>query len=63
MLKNQHNFLLKVLQRRRIQDTFLNIIKAINTKPIDGIKSISNRTHKGDQRDTNGKEEVKGQYM
>jgi hypothetical protein len=52
--------LLKVLQSRRIQDIFLNIIKAINTKPIGSIKSISNRTHKGDQGDADEKEEVKG---
>jgi hypothetical protein len=52
--------LLKVLQSRRIKDTFLNIRKAVNTKSIDSIKSIINRTHKGDQGDENGKEEVKG---
>jgi hypothetical protein len=55
--------LLNVLQSRRIQDTFPSIIKAINTKPIDSIKSISNRIHKGGQGNANGKEEVKGEYL
>ena len=35
----------------------------MNTKLIDSIKSISNRIHKGDQGDANGKEEVKGQLF
>jgi hypothetical protein len=37
--KNQHPFMLKVLERSRIQGTRLNIVKAINSKPVANIKS------------------------
>lgn len=36
--KIQHSFMLKVLERTEIQGTYLNIIKAIYSKPIADIK-------------------------
>ena len=36
--KIQHHFMLKVLERTGIQGPYLNIIKAIYSKPIDNIK-------------------------
>ena len=36
--KVQHLFMIKVLERAGIQETYLNIIKAINTKPTANIK-------------------------
>ena len=36
--KIQHCFMLKVLERSGIQGTYLNIIKAIYSKPIANIK-------------------------
>ena len=37
--KIQYPFMIKVLERVRIQRTYLNIIKAIYRNPIDNIKS------------------------
>jgi hypothetical protein len=34
----QHSFILKVLERSGIQGTYINIIKAIYSKPITNIK-------------------------
>ena len=48
---------------KKIIKKCLKFKKAINNKPIDSIKLISNRTPKGDQGDANGKEEVKGQLF
>ena len=36
--KSQHPFLLKVLERTGIQGPYLNIIKAIYSKPVANIK-------------------------
>jgi hypothetical protein len=36
--KIQHPFMIKVLERSRIQGPYLNIIKAIYSKPIANIK-------------------------
>jgi hypothetical protein len=36
--KIQHSFMIKVLERSGIQDTYLNIIKAICSKPVANIK-------------------------
>ena len=36
--KFQHPFMLKVLERTGIQDSYLNIIKAIYSKPTANIK-------------------------
>ena len=36
--KIQHPFVIKVLERAGIQETYLNIIKAIYSKPIANIK-------------------------
>ena len=36
--KIQHPFMIKVLERSGIQGTYLNIIKAIYSKPTDNIK-------------------------
>ena len=36
--KIQHPFMIKVLERSGIQGSFLNIIKAINSKPTTNIK-------------------------
>jgi hypothetical protein len=38
MLEIQHHFMLKVLGRSGIQDTYENIIKAIYCKPTGNIK-------------------------
>ena len=36
--KIQHSFMIKVLERSEIQGTYLNIVKAIYSKPTDNIK-------------------------
>jgi hypothetical protein len=36
--KIQHPFMIKVLERSGIQDSYLNIIKAIYSKPVANIK-------------------------
>jgi retron-type reverse transcriptase len=36
--KIQHSFMIKVLERSQIQGPYLNIIKAIYSKPVDNIK-------------------------
>jgi hypothetical protein len=36
--KIQHPFMIKVLERSGIQDPYLNIIKAIYSKPVANIK-------------------------
>jgi hypothetical protein len=36
--KIQHPFTLNVLERSRIQDPYLNIVKAIYRKPVANIK-------------------------
>ena len=36
--KIQHSFVIKVLERSRIQDPYLNTIKAIYSKPVANIK-------------------------
>ena len=36
--KIQHPFIIEVLERAGIQGTYLNIIKAINSKPTANIK-------------------------
>ena len=36
--KIQHPFMIKVLERSQIQGPYLNIVKAINSKPIANIK-------------------------
>jgi hypothetical protein len=36
--KIQHSFMIKVLERSRIQCRYLNIIKAIYSKPVANIK-------------------------
>ena len=36
--KIQHPFMLKVLERLRIQGPYLNIVKAIYSKPVANIK-------------------------
>jgi hypothetical protein len=36
--KIQHPFMIKVLERSGIQDTYLNIVKAIYSKPVVNIK-------------------------
>ena len=36
--KLQHPFMLKVLERSGIQDPYLNIVKAIYSKPVANIK-------------------------
>ena len=36
--KNQHPFMLKVLERTGIQGPYLNIVKAIYSKPVANIK-------------------------
>jgi hypothetical protein len=36
--KIQHPFMVKVLERSRIQDTYLNIVKAIFSRPVANIK-------------------------
>jgi hypothetical protein len=36
--KIQHNFMIKVLERSGIQGPYLNIIKAIYSKPVANIK-------------------------
>jgi hypothetical protein len=36
--KNQHPFMIKVLERSGIQGPYLNIIKAIFSKPVANIK-------------------------
>ena len=36
--KIQHAFMLKVLERSGIQDPYLNIVKAIYSKPVANIK-------------------------
>jgi hypothetical protein len=36
--KIQHPFMIKDLQRSRTQGPYLNIIKAINSKPVTNIK-------------------------
>ena len=36
--KIQYSFITKVLERSRIQDTYLNIINAMYSKPIANIK-------------------------
>jgi hypothetical protein len=35
--KTQNTFMLKVLKKSEIQGTYVNIIKAIYSKPIDNI--------------------------
>jgi hypothetical protein len=37
-VKNQHPFMIKVLERSGIQGPYLNIIKAIYSKPVANIK-------------------------
>jgi hypothetical protein len=36
--KIQHSFMIKVLERSRIQGSYLNIVKAIYSKPVANIK-------------------------
>jgi len=36
--KIQHTFMIKVLERSRIQGPYLNIVKAIYSKPVANIK-------------------------
>jgi len=36
--KIQHHFMLKVLEKSGIQGPYLNIVKAINSKPVANIK-------------------------
>ena len=36
--KVQHPFMIKVLERSGIQGPYLNIVKAIYSKPVDNIK-------------------------
>jgi hypothetical protein len=36
--KTQHSFMLKVLERSRIQDPYLNIVKVICSKPVADSK-------------------------
>jgi hypothetical protein len=36
--KMQHPFMIKVLERSGIQGPYPNIVKAINSKPVDNIK-------------------------
>ena len=36
--KIQHPFMLKVLERSEIQDPYLNLVKAIYSKPVVNIK-------------------------
>jgi len=36
--KIQHSFMIKVLERSGIQDSYLNIVKAIYSKPVSNIK-------------------------
>jgi hypothetical protein len=36
--KIQHHFMIKVMERSGIQDPYLNIIKAIYSKPVANIK-------------------------
>jgi hypothetical protein len=36
--KIQHSFMIKVLERSGIQDPYLNIIKAMYSKPVANIK-------------------------
>jgi len=36
--KIQHPFMIKVLERSRIQGSYLNIVKAIYSKPVANIK-------------------------
>jgi hypothetical protein len=38
--KIQHPFMIKVLERSGIQDPYLNMIKAIYSKPVANIKVI-----------------------
>jgi len=38
MLKIPHPFMIKVLERTGIQGPFLNIVKAIYSKPVPNIK-------------------------
>jgi hypothetical protein len=37
-VKIQHPFMLKVLERSEIQDPYLNLVKAIYSKPVVNIK-------------------------
>ena len=39
----QHPFMIKLLERARLQGTYLNIIKAINSKPTANIKLNSEK--------------------
>ena len=39
--KIQHSFMIKTLQKARIEGTYLNIIKAIYVKPTANIISMS----------------------
>ena len=42
----QHPFMIKTLQKAGIEQTYLNIIKAIYDKPIETLSSIvKNRKH------------------
>jgi hypothetical protein len=34
----QHHFMIKVLERSGIQDPYLNIVKAVYSKPVSNIK-------------------------
>ena len=56
LTKNQHTFMIKVMERSGIQGPYLNIIKAIYSKPVANIKvngekleviSIKSRTRQG----------------
>jgi hypothetical protein len=44
--KIQHPFMLKVLERSGIQDPYLNIVKAIYSKPVASIKLNGERNWK-----------------